>query len=132
MDEITVLQSGLPQVAKELMLGGFHDLLGGEVDIVQVGVHLARQGLFQKGEQLVGLSLGHKGHRLIQLGNDLPFLIDVGASDAADGGFVRTESAAKLGYFFIVHGYVPRLLSLLDHGPDLQHGGLGLGVLYLS
>ena len=82
-------------------------LLGGEVDVDEVGVDLTRQGLFEEGQNLVGLGLGHHGHRLIHLGDDLPLFVDVGPADAGDAGLVGAESAAKLGYFFIVHGYLP-------------------------
>ena len=78
-----------------------------EVDVDEVGVDLTRQGLFEKGQKLVSLGLGHEGHRLVHLGDDLPLFVDVGTADAGDAGLVGAEPASELGYFFIVHGCVP-------------------------
>ena len=89
---------------EQLVLGGVHDLVGGEADVQEVGIHLTRQGLFQQGQDLVGLGLGHHGHGLIHLGDDLPLFVDVGAADTADAGLIGAEATPQLGYFFIVHG----------------------------
>ena len=100
----SILEGGLPQGHQKPVLLAVRYLLGGEHDIHQVFPQGAGNGLFQEPQILLGLLLGHKAHRLIQVGDDLPVRIDIAAVDPADSVLVWPETAAQLADFLLDHG----------------------------
>ena len=100
----SILEGRLPQGHQEPVLLAVRHLLGGEYDIHQVFPQGAGNGLFQEPQILLGLLLGHKAHRLVQIGDDLPVRIDIAAVDPADSVLVWPETAAQLADFLLDHG----------------------------
>ena len=107
LHRLLIPQAGVPQGHQQLMLLALRYLSGGKTDIKQVAVKPAGQRAPQDGQQLFALLLAHQGQRLIKLGENLPFFIDITSPHMGDGALIRLEPAAQLRYFLFIHGPVP-------------------------
>ena len=77
-----------------------HHLLRGKLNVHQVLAQGARQGAADDAEDHLGLLLVHQSQGLVELGDNLPVLVDVAAPDVGDAVFLRPETAAELSNFF--------------------------------
>ena len=108
---LPVLQARLPQGHQQFVLLAVHHLLGGEHQVDEMLPQPSGEGFLQQGEVLLRLLLGQHGQGLVQIGDELPPLVDKAPVDAAHRVFLRLPPAAQLRDLFRIHRALPRFFK---------------------
>ena len=77
------------------MFRAAHYLLSFKNDVGQIFVDAAGKRFSQQSNNLLGLRLPQQGHGLVELGDDLFFLVHIAAADVSNVVLVCPEAAAN-------------------------------------
>ena len=110
---------GIAQLHKSVMLRTVHYLLICKCNIENILSVSSRDGLFEQAENEFDLVLAHQSERLVELGNNLVFIVDIAAANAGDACLVGFVSAADFRKLFICHFIILSYTS--RHTPRQRH-----------
>ena len=108
---IFIPQLAFPQLHHQLVLFSLHHLLIGKGHIQKVLPQRAGQGPLEKSQHFFLFFLAQSGQGLIKLGENLPPVVDIAASDMGNAVFILAKPAAQLRHFLFCHSS-----SFLGHG----------------